>query len=240
VVSGYFAVAIPATAVIVLLRLLDEAVPPDLAPVSELLRAVSIASILIGHGLALAARAVRRMLAGAGIAHAGHLALGLSCASAEAFEAVLFYVFVYAFIALGAHGLVASLMHGGREVESVDDFAGLARTRPLAAIGLSLFLLALAGLPGTAGFWAIFNLFSAALADGAVLGVGVALVGVAVSWRYLLAIPYAMVSGAAPSGRVAGLSTAEIVVLSVCAAVVLYLGWQPAPGLADVLSVWVN
>lgn len=240
VVSGYFAVAMPATAVIVLLRLLDEAVPPGFAPVSELLRILAIASILLGHGLALAARSVRRMLGGAGIAHAGHLALGLSCASAEAFEAVLFYVFVYAFVALGAHGLIASLMHGGREVESIDDFAGLARSRPLAAIGLSLFLLAMAGLPGTAGFWAIFNLFSAALADGAVIGVGLALVGVAASWRYLLAIPYAMVARPAPRGPVSGLSTAEIVVLSVCAGVVLYLGWQPAPGLADVLSVWVN
>ncbi len=47
-------------------------------------------------------------------------------------------------------------------------------------------------------------------------------------------------SAKTPRGPVAGLSTAEIVVLGVCASVVLYLGWQPAPGLADVLSVWVN
>lgn len=240
VVSGYLAVAMPVTAVIVLLRLFDEAVPPGFAPVPELLRALAIASIVLGHGLALAARDLKRMLAGAGVAQAGHLALGLAGASAEAFEAVLFYVFVYAFTALGVHGLSASLMHGGREVERIDDLDGLARSHPLAAAGLSLFLLSLAGLPGTAGFWALFNLFSAGLADGAVLGVGVALAGVAVSWRYLLAIPWAMVALPAPRGRMSALSTAEIVVLGTCAAVVLYLGWQPAPGLADVLGAWIS
>ena len=243
VVSGYLAVAMPVTAVIVLLRFMDEAIPPDFAPISDLLRLLAVLSIVVGHGLALAARTIKRMLASAGIAHAGHLALGLACASAEAFEAVLFYAFVYAFTMLGAHGLAASLTQGGREVESIDDLAGLGRTRPWVAAGLSLFLLSLAGLPGTGGFWAIFNLFSATVAEGAVVSSLIALIGVAVSWRYLLAIPHVMLvrevprgPGGPPRGRMATLSTAEIVVLSVCAAVVLYLGWQPAPGLADVMS----
>jgi len=234
--SGYLAVAMPTTAVIVLLRLLDEAIPAGFAPVPELLKVLAVASIVVGHGLALVARSVKRMLACAGIAHSGHLALGLACSSTEAFEAVLFYVFVYAFIALGAHGLAASMAHGGREIETTDDFAGLAGVRPVAAVALSIFLLALAGLPGTGGFWALYNLFSAAVAEGAMLPVVVALIGVGVSWRYLLAIPVAMFTRPAPRGGTTALSTAEVVVLGLCTAVVLYLGWRPAPGLADVLS----
>ncbi len=236
VTAGYLAVAMPTTAVIVLLRLLDEAIPEGLAPVTGLFQVLAVASIVVGHGLALVARSVRRMLACAGIAHSGHLALGLACSSTEAFEAVLFYVFVYAFIVLGAHGLTASFAHGGRDVETVDDFAGLARVRPVAATALALFLLALAGLPGTGGFWAMYNLFSAAVAEGLVWPVIVALVGVGVSWRYLLAVPIAMFARPKPTGRTAGLSTAEVIVLGLCTAVVLYLGWRPAPGLADVLS----
>lgn len=239
-VAGFLAVSMPVGAVIVLLRLLDEAIPPGFAPTTELLRALAVASIVVGHGLALAAQSVRRMLACAGIAQAGHMTLGLACASVEAFEAVLFYAFVYAFIAIGLHGLVASIARSGRPLETVDEFAGLAKSRPLTAMALSLFLLSLAGLPGTAGFWAVFNLLSAATAEGAVLGVGVALVGLAVSWRYLLAIPYAMVARPAPVGAVHGLSTSEIAVFGLCALVVLYLGWQPAPGLADVMSGFVG
>lgn len=240
VASGFLAVAMPATAVIVLLRLLDEAIPPGLAPVSDLLVVLGIANIVVGHGLALVARSVKRMLAGSGLVHVGHLALGLACASAEAFEAVLFYVFVYAFIALGAHGLTASLAHGGREVEHIDDFAGLARVRPVAAIALTIFLLALAGLPGTGGFWAMYNLFSATVAEGVVVGTAVALIGVAVSWRYLLAVPIMMFTREPPEGGTTPLSTAEVVVLGVCSVVVVYLGWRPAPGLADVLSQLVQ
>lgn len=234
--AGYLAVAMPTGAVIVLLRILDEAIPEGLAPVPALLELLAVASIIVGHGLALVARSVKRMLACAGIAHSGHLALGLACSSAEAFEAVLFYVFVYAFVALGAHGLAASMAHGGRELETVDDFAGLARVRPVAALALSIFLLALAGLPGTGGFWAIYNLLSAAVAEGAMVSVVVALVGVGVSWRYLLAIPAAMYARPAPQGGTTAISTAEVIVLGLCTAVVVYLGWRPAPGLADVLS----
>lgn len=236
VASGFLAVSMPATTVIVLLRLLDEAIPPGLAPVSTLLAVLGIANVIVGHGLALAARSVKRMLAGSGLVHVGHLALGLSCASTEAYEAVLFYVFVYAFVALGAHGLTASLAHGGREVERIEDFAGLARVRPAAAVALTIFLLALAGLPGTGGFFAMYNLFSATVAEGAVVGVVIALIGVGVSWRYLLAIPIAMFTRPPPAGGTTPLSTAEVVVLGMCSVVVVYLGWQPAPGLADVLS----
>jgi len=240
VASGFLAVAMPTTTVIVLLRLLDEAIPPDFAPVSTLLSVLGVANVIVGHGLALVARSVKRMLACAGLAHAGHLAIGLACSSTEAFEAVLFYVFVYAFIALGAHGLAASLAHGGREIEAIDDFAGLAKVRPVLALALSLFLLALAGLPGTGGFWAMYNLFSAAMAEGAVWSVAIALIGVGVSWRYLLAVPIVMFTRAAPSGGTTPLSTAEVVVLGVCTAVVVYLGWMPAPGLADVMSRLVH
>jgi hypothetical protein len=82
----------------------------------------------------------------------------------------------------------------------------------------------------------MYNLFSAAVAEGAMASVAVALVGVAISWRYLLAIPVAMYTRPASKGGTTGLSTAEVIVLGLCSAVVLYLGWRPAPGLADVLS----
>jgi hypothetical protein len=74
------------------------------------------------------------------------------------------------------------------------------------------------------------------VAEGAVVGVVIALIGVGVSWRYLLAIPIAMFTRPPPAGGTTPLSTAEVVVLGVCSVVVVYLGWQPAPGLADVLS----
>src|SRR5438067_10192764 len=64
---------------------------------------------------------------------------------------------------LGALGIVTILGRTEGKLVNVTEFAGLGSTRPGLAALLSLFLLSLAGVPGTAGFAGKFFIFRAAL-----------------------------------------------------------------------------
>ncbi|MBW8884814.1 MAG: hypothetical protein JF612_08580 [Planctomycetia bacterium] len=63
-------------------------------------------------------------------------------------------------------GTFAALAHLGsarRDLNDVDELAGLGRSQPLVAGTLAVFMFSLAGLPPLAGFWGKFNLFAAAI-----------------------------------------------------------------------------
>ena len=59
-----------------------------------------------------------------------------------------------------------ALKFKNRPVETVDDLSGLGWTHPWPALGLSVCLLSLAGIPPLAGFWGKFQLFSSLLVAG--------------------------------------------------------------------------
>ena len=63
----------------------------------------------------------------------------------------------------------------GRAVEGIDDLAGLARTNPLMALAMALFMFSMAGIPPLAGFFGKLYVFLAAVHAGlymlAILGV---------------------------------------------------------------------
>ena len=192
-----------------------------------LLWALAAASMLAGNVLALIQTNVKRMLAYSGIAHAGYLLMGLACGTLDGRAAVLFYLFVYLFMSLGAFGVIVALSQSGKECESIDDFAGLASRRPGLAAAMSLFLIALAGIPGTAGFMARFHLFVAAVnADQIVLVLLGALTSV-ISLFYYLRLPIAMYMRKAANVRVPEPSSSELLVLGICMAAVLYFGFFP-------------
>ena len=67
---------------------------------------------------------------------------------------------------LGLFGGFMALRFKNRPVETVDDLSGLGWTHPWAALGLSVCLLSLAGIPPLAGFWGKFQLFSSLLVAG--------------------------------------------------------------------------
>jgi NADH-quinone oxidoreductase subunit N len=77
----------------------------------------------------------------------------------------LFYLVTYALMTLGVFGGLVALSSPARSVETIDDLAGLARSRPGWALGLAICLFSLAGIPPFAGFWGKFQIFSSVLAE---------------------------------------------------------------------------
>src|SRR5262249_30243767 len=132
-------------------------------------------TMTVGNVTALRQRNVKRMLAYSSIAHAGYALVGLVAATKTGGAALLFYLAVYAFMNLGAFGVVIALGRRGEPNEDLRDFAGVGFRHPVLGLSMVVFMLSLAGIPPTAGFAGKFYLFSAAIDAGyvslAVIGV---------------------------------------------------------------------
>ncbi len=156
-------------------------------PFRIILWVLAAATMIVGNVMAVRQTNIKRMLAYSSIAHAGYILVGVlaSCvpeASQYADQAILYYLFVYTFMNLGAFALVIWLGRDGREYTNISDYAGLAKKQPLAALAMTVFMLSLAGIPPAAGFLGKLYLFMSAVQAGqvvlAVIGLVVSAIGV--------------------------------------------------------------
>ncbi len=125
--------------------------------------AMSILSMTFGNFIAIAQANIKRMLAYSSIAHAGYVLIGVL---ARDWAAVAFYMLVYTIMNLGCFAIVALWARQGDERVQIADYAGLGFRQPLLSFPLAIFLVSLAGFPGTAGFVAKFWLFKSAWGAG--------------------------------------------------------------------------
>jgi NADH-quinone oxidoreductase subunit N len=114
---------------------------------------IAALTMVAGNLLALTQGSLKRMLAYSSIAHAGYLlAAVLAGVTGGGMAALLFYLLVYTLMTAGAFGIVIANARGADERVTLEDYAGLARQKPVLAGLFSIFLLSLAGFPLTAGF----------------------------------------------------------------------------------------
>jgi NADH-quinone oxidoreductase subunit N len=188
---------------------------------------MAAASIVLGNVTALVQSNVKRLLAYSAIAHGGYLLLGLCSASRESLTAVLFYVVIYALTTAGAFGVVA-IVEKQRGGSRLDDFDGLAKSSPVLALCLLVFLISLAGIPPLAGFFGKLYLFTSALANGNHLWLVILAVAMnAVSlYYYLIVLKHAFVLPARDDARPAAAPASRALVLAL-ALTVLALGLAP-------------
>jgi len=171
---------------------------------------------------------VKRMLAYSSIAHAGYLLIALVTATPDAWAAMMFYLLAYLFTNLGAFAVIVALANRGQDTDRIEQFAGLAERRPGLAALMTLFMLSLAGIPGTVGFMAKFHLFLAAVRGGEVVLTIVAVLTSVISVYFYLRLPVVMYMREPSEADVRrDISSGEATVLAVCAFAVLLLGILP-------------
>jgi len=162
--------------------------------------ALSLVTMTLGNLVALQQRQVVRLLAYSGIAQTGYILLPFALVSADpsinhsAFQAAVTYILIYGIMNLGAFA-VTTAISGQRPLLRIEDFAGLAKTAPLLATAMTVFMVSLAGVPPTGGFWAKLLIFQAGIQRG---GVGVLLavamvINSVISVGYYFLIPRAMI-----------------------------------------------
>jgi len=241
-----------AAGLLVLVRIAVWAMPiPPLAETYawRIALALAVLSMTFANVVALWQENLRRLLAYSAIAHSGYmliaLAVGLATAGTpgqwDGVGALLFYLAVYAVASVGTFAACGYLGRDRQPLEAIDELAGLARTRPLSAALIAVFMFSLAGIPPLAGFWGKLAVFFSALmvdAGAAAEGsrqpwfVALAIIGVlnaAVAAAYYLRIVgvmYFRTPLATPKAE-GGLGTRCAAV--VCAILVVAVGLYPGP-----------
>ncbi len=136
--------------------------PPVVAWLSVL--TMTVANLIAGRQ-----DSVKRMLAYSSVAHAGYLLLGVVAGirmGVEANASILFYLLTYTVSTAGAFGALILCGSRGAEAVSYEDLSGIARRHPAAALPFALFVLSLAGIPPTAGFFGKYFLLRSAIGGG--------------------------------------------------------------------------
>jgi NADH-quinone oxidoreductase subunit N len=227
-VTAFMSVTVKLAAFGTLLRVLALAFEPLGDAMTNVLWVLAALTMIVGNVMAVIQDNIKRLLAYSSIAHAGYLLIGFVPGTSEGYAAVVFYLVCYVFMNLGAFAVVVALAHRGADCEHMESFAGLAKSRPGLAALMTLFMVSLAGIPGTAGFMGKLMVFSSAVAAGqvplAILGVLTSVVSV----YYYLRVPvlmYMREPGEQPQRR--ELATGEAFVLGICAIGVIYLGIFP-------------
>ena len=206
------AVATKAAAFAVFARFFVVALGPSVDQWQPALAALAAISIVVGNVGALSQNSLKRLLGYSGIAQAGYMLVGLLVATEVGLNALVFYLAAYTLMNLAAFAVIAIRE---RETPFGDDIAsieGLGRDRPALAWPLTIAMLGLAGLPGTAGFIGKLYLIEAAV-DGDYTWLGVMIViGTMISLAYYLRVIAAIwmrpapksapaIAGASPDGE---------------------------------------
>jgi NADH-quinone oxidoreductase subunit N len=198
-VAAFLATASKAAGFAGLLQLMFVAFQHQFAFWTPIFAALSIATMTIGNLVALQQRQVVRLLAYSSIAQAGYMLLPFALVSQnplvnrDAFAAAVTYILIYAIMTLGAFAVVIAMSRESRGL-LISDFAGLGRRAPAIAVAMTVFMISLAGIPPTGGFWAKFLIFKVAIERGG-LGTALAIVMVVnsvISLYYYLAVPRQM------------------------------------------------
>jgi NAD(P)H-quinone oxidoreductase subunit 2 len=169
-VTAFLSIGSKAGGFVVAVRLLSFMFAGAVADWSVILGILAILSMVVGNFIAIAQSSLKRMLAYSSIAQVGYILIGIIANTSDGLSAMMFYLIVYGLMNLGAFA-GAILFSNETGSDNIDDFAGLFRKRPWLALGLSICLLNLAGLPiPPAGFLAKAFVFWSGIQMGSALG----------------------------------------------------------------------
>jgi NADH-quinone oxidoreductase subunit N len=164
VFTSFMATIVKAASFIAFIRLFEGSFG-SVQPQWQLLVAIiTAATLFIGNITAVFQQSVKRMLAYSSIAQAGFMLFALVAMNNTAKEGLIYYAAAYSLSTIGIFAVLLKMKD-----YTFEGFNGLAKHQPVLAATNTIFLLSLAGIPATAGFWAKFYMLSAAIDNGHVL-----------------------------------------------------------------------
>jgi NADH-quinone oxidoreductase subunit N len=194
--TAFLSVGSKAAGFILLIRFLDpllQAGSPVAGQVTLMLAIMAGATLLFGNLAAISQTNFKRLLAYSSIAHAGFLVLALAAWKPETVDSlgsigsVSFYLATYLLMTLASFFVLAQVRIQS-DSEQIDAFNGLGKRNPTLAIGMTIIMAALAGVPLTAGFLGKFFVFTLAVEAKLWWGVCLAFIGAAAGFYYYFKI----------------------------------------------------
>lgn len=177
-----------AAVLVFLIRLLCLQLPQIWEALLPLLWGLAFISMVAGNLLALRQQNLKRLLAYSSIAHLGYVLVALAAGNSLGRDAAIYYAGAYVIMNLGAFSVVAALAHPDHDRADLAEYRGLGRRYPVLGLAMGVCLLALAGLPPTAGFIAKLLAFGAAVEAGNSMLAVIAVINTALAFFYYLRI----------------------------------------------------
>jgi NADH-quinone oxidoreductase subunit N len=228
--TAFMAAAVKAASFIAFVRVFMEAFPALYETWYPVIWWLAALTMIIPNLIALSQTNVKRMLAYSSVAHGGYLLVALVAANETAMAGLLFYLLVYTVMNVGALGVVMIVSNHSEKRLQIEDYGGFGWKEPLLGTILTIFLLSLAGFPGTGGFMAKIYLLQGAVESSLwTLAIILAVVTV-VSYYYYLKVAWYMWMRPEPAGSSSGPVWAPLSIrmgLVASAGVILYLGIFP-------------
>ncbi len=198
-----------------------------------------IAVVYIGL-VALVQADMKKLIAYSSVSHMGFVTLGFFLFNSYGVEGAMVQMISHGFIS-GAMFLCVGVMYDRLHSRQISDYGGVVNKMPIFAAFFMLFAMANAGLPGTSGFVGEFMVIMAAIKVNfwyAFFAATTLIFGAAYTlWMYKR-----VVFGIVVSPRVEELTDItirEIIVLTILAVAVLWLGVYPLP-LTEIMHVTVD
>ncbi|TKJ37970.1 NADH-quinone oxidoreductase subunit N [candidate division LCP-89 bacterium B3_LCP] len=186
-------------------------------------------TITLGNFAALAQSSIKRMLAYSSITHAGYLMIGLAAGNELGASGMLYYLFTYGFMNVGAFTIAWLVNRRGEGNYLLSDFAQLGSRNPVMALLMSIFMLSLTGIPPLAGFFGKLYVFSAGVKAGLIWLVVIAVLNSVVSVFYYLRVMVIMYMREEEGLKDLEKAPTVAITAILCGLVILLLGLFPGP-----------
>jgi NADH-quinone oxidoreductase subunit N len=227
-VTGFLAASAKIAGFAAAARVLTVALDARIEDWAPAVAVMAAASIVVGTLLAIAQTDLKRMLAYSSVAHAGFILTAL-VAGTDGVGEMWFYVATYAVQVVAAFGIAAVVSGPQQGPSPLADYAGLSTRSPGLALGLGLMMLAMGGIPLTAGFVGKAAVFSAAVGADYLWLVILALVAAVAGLFFYLRVVVLMYMQPAESADRIAVPLGTRVVLVVASVVTVVAGVVPWP-----------
>ncbi|MDX1673427.1 MAG: NADH-quinone oxidoreductase subunit N [Longimicrobiales bacterium] len=230
-VTGFMAAAVKAAAFAAFVRVFFTGLLGMYAVWFGAVAILAVVTMVVANLIALWEDSVKRMLAYSSIAHAGYLLVAVATATTLGAASFLYYLVVYTLMTMGAFAVVFLVGQKHELRLGIAEYGGLGWKLPVVGITMTVFLLSLAGVPPTGGFWGKFAILRAAVEQRYVwLAVTLVLTSL-VSYYYYLRVAWYMwfrEADEAVADREVRVSPGLRMALVAAAIAVLLLGIFPA------------
>lgn len=166
VFTSFMATIVKAAGFIALIKLFDVRMQATEKAIdwNLLLSIMIVATLLVGNITAVFQQSVKRMLAYSSIAQAGFMLFSLMSLNDTAHEGLILYSAAYSLATIGIFAVLVKMKD-----YTFEGYNGLGKMQPVLAATSTVFLLSLAGIPLTAGFFAKYLMLAAVIKTGTYL-----------------------------------------------------------------------
>lgn len=192
----------------------------------NILMIISAVTMIAGNILAISQLSLKRMLAYSSIAHAGYMLMAVIACNATGQRGLLLYSYAYAASSLGAFALL-KVISQQRMSERIEALQGLGRKNPLLAVSITIIMLSLAGIPPMAGFFGKYYIFYAAIQQGYVLLVIIAVISSLIGVYFYFRPVITMLQAPADETTKIIIPAFDIAFIAVMALITLFIGLVP-------------